>query len=206
MSRPNLGGNAMILKLITTSAVLLGFASCMPSKQAPAPSQQPPPSQTTPPGGDQTTSTLKDIGASKLIVTRGSSKISLADIAKQNSANLTVFQFSGPDCQPCMEHSPQVARALTKYNPNVSMVVVFPNAIEDYTTTEYQNFTRQYANNASYVVDETRSVLKAIRANASQSFGLYVLVNKAGMGRILNMDDAYKQVDSAVAAALGVQK
>jgi hypothetical protein len=105
-----------------------------------------------------------------------------------------------------MEHSPQVARALTKYNPNVSMVVVFPNAIEDYTTTEYQNFTRQYANNASYVVDETRSVLKAIRANASQSFGLYVLVNKAGMGRILNMDDAYKQVDSAVAAALGVQK
>lgn len=196
----------MILKLITTSAVLLGFASCMPSKQAPAPSQQPPPSQTTPPGGDQSTTTLKDIGASKLIVTRGSSKVSLADIAKQNSAGLTVFQFSGPDCQPCMEHSPQVARALTKYSPNVSMTVVFPNALEDYTTAEYQNFTRQYANNASYVVDETRSVLKAIRANSSQSFGLYVLVNKAGMGRILNMDDAYKQVDAAVATALGVQK
>jgi hypothetical protein len=86
------------------------------------------------------------------------------------------------------------------------MVVVFPNAIESYPTSAYQNFTSSYAANAPYVIDETRSVLKAIRANVTQSFGLYVLVNKAGLGQILNMDDAYTQVDSAVAAALGVQK
>jgi hypothetical protein len=197
----------MILKLITTSAVLLGFASCMPSKQAPAPSQQPPSTQTPNETSDQTTkTTLKDIGASKLIVTRGTSKVSFADIAKQNSAELTVFQFSGPDCVPCMEHSPGVARSIAKYGSRASMVVVFPNAIESYPTSAYQNFTSSYAANAPYVIDETRSVLKAIRANVTQSFGLYVLVNKAGLGQILNMDDAYTQVDSAVAAALGVQK
>lgn len=197
----------MILKLITTSAVLLGFVGCMPSKQAPAPSQQPPASQTPNQNSDQTTKTaLKDIGASKLIVTKGSSKVSLADMAKQNTAELTVFQFSGPDCQPCIEHSPGVARTIAKYGSRASMVVVFPNAIESYPTSAYQTFTSKYAANAPYVIDETRSVLKAIRANATQSFGLYVLVNKSGLGQILNMDDAYTQVDSAVAAALGVQK
>ncbi len=193
----------MIIKLITTSAVLLSFAGCMPSKQAPAPSQQPPASQTPNQTSDQSTTTsLRDIGASKLIVTRGSSKVSFADIAKQNSAELTVFQFSGPDCQPCIEHSPGVARTIAKYGSRASMVVVFPNAIESYPTSAYQTFTSKYAANAPYVIDDTRSVLKAIRANASQSFGLYVLVNKSGLGQILNMDDAYTQVDSAIAAAL----
>lgn len=196
-----LGGIAMMFRLASTLALAVSLQGCLPSKQAQSP-QKPPQSQTD--DGTQTLTSLKDIGANRLMVTRGSGQISLAEIARQSSAQLTVFQFSGTDCIPCRSESPHVGQALTKYGSKVSRVIVFPNAYEEYPVSEYTNFTRQYANNAPFVteIDSSAPVLKAIRANRSQYFGLYVLVNQQGLGQILNMDHAYLKVDETVAAIL----
>lgn len=190
----------MTIRLCSMLALAIMTQGCLPAKQAQSP-QKPPQNQTAD-TSPNTSATLKDIGAKSLLVTKGSSKISLAEIARQNSAELTVFQFSGSDCIPCRTESPHVGQALNKYGSEVSRVVIFPNAIGDYSESDYLGFTRAYASNAPYVIDDTLSVLKAIRANRSQFFGLYVLVNKAGMGQVLNMDHAYLEVDKAVAAAL----
>lgn len=186
---------------ITSIAVLAVFIQgCTPSKQAQTP-QKPPQNQTEDGTGSLA---LKDIGASRLVVARGSSQISLAEIARQNSAQLTVFQFSGTDCIPCQSESPHVGQALSKYGSKVARVIIFPNEYSEYPASAYTDFTRQYAGNAPYVteIDSSVPVLNAIRANRSQYFGLYILVNRQGQGMILNMDHAYLKVDDAVAAVL----
>lgn len=179
---------------------VFALQSCLPAKQAQSP--QKPPQNQDQSGNTPTSGVLKDIGASKLIVTRGSSKVSLAEIAKQNNAELTVFQFSGTDCIPCRTESPHVSQVLSKYGSKASRIVIFPNALDAYPESDYLEFTRLYANNSAYVIDDTLSTLKAIRANRTQFFGLYVLVNKSGRGQILNMDHAYLEVDKAINAAL----
>ena len=190
----------MMIRLSSTLALALFIQGCMPAKQAQSP-QKPPQSQTDDGMANQT---LKDIGASRLIVARRSSQVSLADIARQSSAQITVFQFSGTDCIPCRSESPHVGQALAKYGSKIARVVIFPNAPTEYPESAYLDFTRQYANNSPYVteIDSSAPVLKTIRASRSQFFGLYVLVNQQGLGQILNMDHAYLKVDEAVAAAL----
>jgi thiol-disulfide isomerase/thioredoxin len=190
----------MIIRLGSTIALAFFVQGCMPSKQAQSP-QKPPQNESV----DKTTSqSLKDIGANRLIVVSGSSQISLADIARRNSAQLTVFQFSGTDCIPCKSESPYVGQAIAKYGSKVARVVMFPNPFSEYPASAYTDFTRQYANGAPYVteIDSSAPVLKAIRANRSQFFGLYILVNQQGLGQVLNMDEAYLKVNEAVAAAL----
>lgn len=190
----------MFMRLSSTIALAFLIQGCMPSKQAQSP-QKPPQNET----GDGTTAqSLKDIGANRLIVVSGSNQISLADIARRNSAQLTVFQFSGTDCIPCRSESPHVGQALAKYGSKVSRVVIFPNPFSEYPASAYTDFTRQYANGAPFVteIDSSAPVLKSIRANRSQFFGLYILVNQQGLGQVLNMDEAYLKVDEAVAAAL----
>ena len=193
----------MMFRLGSLALLAVVIQGCMPSKQAQNP-QKPPQTQNDDGSSDKISSSLRDIGAARMIVDRGSGQASLADIARQNSAQLTVFQFSGTDCIPCRSESPHVGQALTKYGSKVSRVIIFPNAYNEYPVSEYTNFTRQYANNAPFVteVDSSAQVLKAIRADRSQYFGLYVLVDKNGLGKILNMDHAYLKVDEAVAAAL----
>lgn len=179
---------------------VFSLQGCLPAKQAQSP--QKPPQNQDQSGNSPITGPLKDIGASTLLVTRGSSKVSLADIARQNSAELTVFQFSGTDCLPCRTESPHVTQVLSKYGAKTSRVVIFPNAIDAYPESDYLEFTRLYANNSPYVIDDTLSTLKAIRANRTQFFGIYVLVNKSGMGQVLNMEHAYLEVDKAISATL----
>jgi thiol-disulfide isomerase/thioredoxin len=191
----------MMTRLCSIAALALITQGCMPSKQA----QKPPQSQTD----DGTTSnkitaSLKDIGASRLMVVRGSSQTSLADIARQNSAELTVFQFSGTDCIPCKTESPHVGQALAKYGSKVSRVVIFPHTYNEYAPSAYSDFLRSYANNAPFVTetDSSTPTLKAVRADRSQFFGIYVLVNQQGLGQILNMNHAYLKVDETVASIL----
>jgi len=191
----------MMSKLSLALGVLCALQSCMPSKSADSTKK---PTQTNSETGTQSSS-LSDIGASQLFLIKDGVKVSLADIARANSSALTVFQFSGVDCLSCRTESPQVGQALTKYGSNVSRVVIFPNPVDEYPASSYQEFTRQYANNAPYA-NETGfdlSVLRTIRATNTQYFGIYVLVSKNGLGQVLNMDQAYLRVDAAVAKALG---
>jgi hypothetical protein len=146
---------------------------------------------------------LSDIRSSSLMVTQGSSKVSLADIAKKSTAELVVFQFYGVTCLSCMTEGPFVSDALAKYGSKVQTYVIFPNARGEYTTAQYEGFTKSYANSSPYAVDETLETLKSVRVKASQFFGIYVLVAKSGQGVKLTADEASKTVEPAVKKALG---
>lgn len=146
---------------------------------------------------------LTDISSSSLMVAQGSSKVSLADIAKKSTAELVVFQFYGVTCLTCKTEGPFVSDALAKFGSKVQTYVIFPNARGEYTTAQYEGFTKSYAKSSPYVVDETLETLKSVRAKTSQYFGIYVVVAQNGQGVKLTSDDASKTVEAAVKKALG---
>jgi thiol-disulfide isomerase/thioredoxin len=198
--------------LVCLSALIFA-QSCMPSQSSQNGSNTTPnpatktntTTTTTTPGG--TTSSVpaqfQDIGTSAMMVIQGDNQVSLADVARNSTGKLTVFQFVGVTCVDCKTEGPAVAQALTKYGTSVSRVMIFPNAASEYKPSEYLNFTSNYAAGAPYVVDDTLAVVKKVRANTTQYFGLFILVWKTGEARVLNETNAYMNVDSAVKAALG---
>jgi len=137
-------------------------------------------------------------------VTQVSNKVSLSSIAAQSNASITVFEFVGVTCESCQTEGPYVASALAKYGSKVTRVMLFPNPLDQYQTSDYLYFTKNFASNSAYAVDDTQAVIKKVRANTSQFYGVFILVDKTGKGQILNSGEtAYKSVDSAVQKALG---
>lgn len=156
-----------------------------------------------PRGSSATSSGASDIGAASMIVLQNSNAVSLAAIAAKASGTVTVFQFAGVTCESCKTETPYVTSALSKFGQQVAHIVVFPNKASEYSPSEYLEFTSRYANAAAYVIDDSLSVLKKVRANVSQYFGVYVLVTKDGKGIILNQEQAYKDVQTNVSKILG---
>ena len=196
----------MRLRLYSSIAFTIVLQSCMPAASNSGGGTQPQPI-TQEPGqsSNQTaTSSLSEIGASSMLVTQGTNKVSLSNIAAQSTAALTVFEFVGVTCSSCQTEAPYVASALAKYGSKVTRVMAFPNAVADYSTSEYLTFTNNYASKAPYVIDDTMTVIKKVRSSNSQYFGVFIIVDKAGKGQILNQEPgAYMSVDSAVQKALG---
>lgn len=189
----------MLVKLLMNASLIAMLASCQPpaAKDSGSRNQQPLPSQ--PPAQ---TSSLSDIGASSMMVLQGSTMVSLASIAAKSPADITVFQFAGVTCESCKTEGPYVASGLAKFGSKVSRMVIFPNKASEYTAAEYAGFTRSYAANAPYVIDDTLAVIKKVRAKTTQYFGVYILVSKDGKGLIMNQDEAYKNVEASVAKAM----
>jgi len=132
--------------------------------------------------------------AVSLAVSDGANLTSFAAMAKSSGKAYAVFQYSGVTCQSCQEHSPKVQADLSNLS-NVARIVVFPNTIGAYTETEYQGFISQYASGADRLIDHTQLVLKSIRADKNQFFGIYVVVRASdGKAMVLNESDAHLTV------------
>ena len=185
-------------------ALMIALQGCL---AAPEPAASTPPASggatADKTSGDKTDTGLSDIKSSALMVTQGSSKVSLADIANKSTAEVVVFEFYGVDCLTCRVDAPFVSDALAKFGSKVQTYVIFPNARDEYTASQYQGFTKSYAKNSPYVVDETLETLKTIRTKTSQYFSVYVIVAKDGKGVKLTTDEAPKTVEAAVKKALG---
>jgi AhpC/TSA family len=188
------------------SLVISTLVGCMPapssntgSGQAPAQANT---GTTTAPKGTG----LTDIGSSTLFVTQQSAKVSFADIAKNSPADVVVFEFFGVECVSCTTEAPYVSSVLAKFGTRVQTVVIFPNQLGEYSTDRYEEFTEKYAANSPYAVDGTLEVLKKIRKNATQYFGIFAIVAKDGRGTILNSNPGteYQLVEGSVKAALGL--
>ncbi|MCX6127130.1 MAG: hypothetical protein NTV34_20600 [Proteobacteria bacterium] len=124
--------------------------------------------------------------------------VSFAMKAKSFGKPYTVFQFSGVTCESCKADSPKVQAELAKMN-NVARVVVFPNVDAPYSEDEYQGFIRQYAPGAARLVDNNLAVLKELRKEKSQFFGLYVVVRSVdGKAFVMNESDAHLNIVNAV--------
>jgi len=188
--------------LIFSVAFSMLIQGCMPSKSNGG-SSQPPAKTPTSDNQTGTVAVLSDIGAATMMVTQNGSKVSLADIAKRSSSQISVFQFVGITCEACKTEGPFVAQAMSKYGSKVSRTLLFPNGISEYQDSDYRRFSTTYGANAPYAIDDTLAVIKRVRANSTQYFGIFIILNKAGQGMILNATDAYKTVDAAVAKALG---
>lgn len=118
--------------------------------------------------------------------------------AKASGKAYTVFQFSGVTCESCQADSPKVQRDLSTLK-NVNRVVVFPNQFSGYSQAEYQGFINSYAPGAQRLVDSDLNVLKSIRRDSAQFFGLYLVVRASdGKGFILNDTDAHLKIFNAV--------
>ncbi len=192
------------MKIFLRFAFGLAALTLLGCSPAPAPATQPVKVPASNNGTGKTTDTgLSDIQSSAMMVTKGSSLISIAAIAKNSTADIVVFQFYGVTCLSCREEGPFVSSALSKFGSKVQTYVLFPNRLEEYKASDYESFSSKYAQNSPYVVDGSLEVLKKIRANNSQYFGIYLVVSKDGRGTALTMDGAYKSVESTVQQALG---
>ena len=128
---------------------------------------------------------------------------SLVNIVKSSGKQIGVFEFVGVTCEACKTESPAAAALLAPYANSVTRVAVFPNLANQYTTAEYQNFINLYSQGARYAVDSDLSLLKSIRADNTQYFGLFVIVKADGTGVVLNQKDALSRVVPSVKTALG---
>lgn len=127
----------------------------------------------------------------------------LLNVVRSSGKAVGVFEFVGVTCESCKTESPAVAAQLAPYANSVTRVVIFPNAANQYTTAEYQNFINSYSQGARYAVDSDLVLLKSIRADKSQYFGLFIIVKSDGTAVVLNQSDAVNRVLPAVKAALG---
>lgn len=181
----------MVVRLFMQVSLLALLASCQPPAANDSGSRGPQPNT------NQTT-----IGAESMMVLQGSSSVSLASIAAKSSSDLTVFQFAGVTCESCKTEGPFVTTALSKFGSKVNRMVIFPNKASEYSAAEYSGFTKTYAGNAAYVIDDSLAVIKKVRAKTTQYFGVYILVGKDGKGLVMNQDNAYQSVEAAVAKIL----
>ena len=189
--------------LIFSVAFSILIQGCMPAKSSGGGTVPPPVNTPTSDNPTETAAVLSDIGASTMMVTQNGAKVSLADIAKRSSSQISVFQFVGITCEACKTEGPFVAQAMSKFGSKVSRTLLFPNGISEYQDSDYRRFSTTYGANAPYAIDDTLAVIKRVRENSTQYFGVFIILNKAGQGMILNATDAYKTVDAAVAKALG---
>ena len=191
----------MLFRLFIHSSLIVMLARCQPpaSKDTGSRGQQPATTQSPTTTQD---STLTDIGASSFMLLQGSSMVSLASVAGKSSSALTVFQFAGVDCESCKTEGPYINSALAKFGSKVTRMVIFPNKESEYSTARYAEFTKNYAGNSAYLIDDSLAVIKKVRAKTTQYFGVYILVAKDGKGMIMNQDNAYRDVEAAVTRAL----
>jgi hypothetical protein len=192
------------MKKTIAGTLLVGLFtfSCQEPKKNTGTSKQPPKTQTSNVDPNPSEGTALAV-ASKTVVVPGAGSKTLLDIVKASGKDIGVFQFSGVTCASCMEESPQVVADLTPNLAKVQMYVIFPSAENAYTPSEFQGFVSKYAKIAKYVIDSDQSVLKAIRKNKTQYFGLYILMKKDGTGIILNDDKSSTQVGEKVTSLLG---
>jgi thiol-disulfide isomerase/thioredoxin len=131
-------------------------------------------------------------------VLQNGQNVSLAQVAAKSSTPYTLFQFVGVTCESCKTEAPYVSKVLSKYTGSVSRVLIFPNQADEYQTSEYMGFSSNYASGSSYLIDDSLAVIKKVRAKTTQYFGVFVLVGKDGKGLVLNEEQAYLGVDTAL--------
>ena len=141
---------------------------------------------------------LSSIGSESMTVLQNGQNVSLAQVASKSSMPFTLFQFVGVTCESCKTEAPYVSKVLSKYSGSVSRVLIFPNQADEYQTNEYLGFSGNYASGSPYLIDDSLAVIKRVRAKTTQYFGVFVLVGKDGKGLVLNADQAYLNVDSAL--------
>ena len=175
-------------------------ASCLPAPSANNGGVQRPTNTQNNGSSNQTpsSSALSDIGAQALSVLQNGQNVSLAQVAARSSTPYTLFQFVGVDCVSCRTEAPYVTKVLSKYGASVSRVLIFPNHADEYQPSAYAGFSSTYASSSPYVIDDSLAVIKKVRAKTTQYFGVFVLVGKDGQGLVLNQDEAYLGVDSAL--------
>ena len=140
--------------------------------------------------------------ANNPILVNGQASTTLVNIVRNAGKSVGVFEFVGVTCESCKTESPMITSQLAPYAASVTRVVIFPNQVNQYTSSEYQTFVNTYAVGSTYAVDNDLTLLKSIRANTNQYFGIFVIVKSDGTGMVLNQDDAASRVISNVQTAL----
>ena len=192
-----------LLSAIVAGSIMLSACGSKSNSQQ---GQSPKPANQTPATNTQTSNGvgLPVLAAANTnILLTAQTPQSLVSIVKNSGKQVGVFEFVGVTCEACKTESPAIALQLAPYANNVTRVAVFPNAANQYTAAEYQNFINLYSQGARYAVDNDLTLLKSIRADNSQYFGLFVVVKSDGTGVVLNQTDALNRVVPAVKTALG---
>ncbi len=140
--------------------------------------------------------------ANNTILVNGQVPATLVNMVRNAGKPVGVFEFVGVTCESCKTESPMITSQLAPYAASVTRVVIFPNQVNQYTNGEYQTFVNTYAVGSTYAVDNDLTLLKSIRANSSQYFGIFVIVKSDGTGLVLNQEDAASRVISNVQTAL----
>lgn len=140
--------------------------------------------------------------ANNTILVNGQVPATLVNMVRNAGKSVGVFEFVGVTCESCKTESPMITSQLAPYAASVTRVVIFPNQVNQYTNSEYQTFVNTYAVGSTYAVDNDLTLLKSIRANSSQYFGIFVIVKSDGTGVVLNQEDAASRVISNVQTAL----
>jgi hypothetical protein len=141
---------------------------------------------------------LSDIGAESMFVLQSGQNTSIAQVAARSQTPYTLFQFVGVTCEACKKEAPYVTNIIGKYSGSVSRVLIFPNQASEYQPSEYAGFSSKFSASAPYVIDDSLAVIKKIRAKTTQYFGVFIVVGRDGKGLVLNSDEAYLSVDSAL--------
>ena len=77
--------------------------------------------------------------------------------------------------------------------------VVFPNEAGEYAESDYQRFLNLYAPGAERLVDNNLAVVKAVRKEKAQLFGIYVVVRSSdGKAFVMNESDSHLNIVNAV--------
>jgi len=187
-----------LIKVLALSLVLAAV-SCA-EKQSPSDksSKNQPVADAQTPGESNYAFTNNPATKLTLNTSDGKGTTTLESHARSSGKAYSVYQFSGVTCESCMQDSPKVQADLKRLS-QVSRVVVFPNQFAEYTSSEYQGFINSYAPGAARLVDSNLSVLKSIRRNNSQFFGLYIVVRASdGQAFVVNSDDAHLRIYDAV--------
>lgn len=206
---------------MATAAILSGAFLVACGQQA-STSSQPPKPATQQPGnqqsgnqsGNQQPSSFNTIpangaaypnlaAANMNILLNATMPQSLVNIVKSAGKQVGVFEFVGVSCLACKTESPEAAAQLAPYADQVTRIAVFPNAANQYTASEYQNFINMYSQGARYAVDNDLALLKTIRYDASQYFGIFVIVKSDGTGVVLNQNGLARMLPAVQAALNG---
>ncbi len=118
------------------------------------------------------------------VVDNNSTTKSLRSIAQ--GKKITVFQFSGVTCAECQITGPEVRAGINKLGSDAQVVVLFPNKLSAYQTSDYKGFVDSYSKGSRFAVDKDMAVLTNIRSSKDQFFGLYIIVKQDGTTHILN--------------------
>jgi hypothetical protein len=190
---------------MASGLLIMSLAACVPAPSGnTGGGTAPKPSNNSSNGSGTTTSAaLSEIGTATMSVLQNGSARTLAQVAAANSTPFTLFQFAGVTCESCKTESPHITQVMAKFPGKISRYIIFPNQASEYQPSEYQGFTSTYASSNPYLIDDSLSVIKKVRANTTQYFGVYILVAKDGRGTVLNAENAYLQVESTLKSVVG---